>query len=56
MQKLSAPFDVGPMRVVPYGVTDVAFFTQDNSGSSAGRLYGGAGVRQRAAVAALPRY
>ncbi len=45
MQKLSAPFDLGPARVVPYGVTDLAYFTQDNSYSTAGRVYGGAGVR-----------
>jgi hypothetical protein len=45
MQKISAPFDVGPIRVVPYGVTDAAYFTQDANDSTAGRLYGGAGVK-----------
>jgi hypothetical protein len=45
MQKISAPFDAGPFRVVPYAVTDAAYYTQDISGSSTGRLYGGAGLK-----------
>jgi hypothetical protein len=45
MQQISAPFDVGPVRVVPYGVLDLAYYTQDNNGGSLGRVYGGAGVR-----------
>jgi hypothetical protein len=45
MQQLSMPFDVGPVRVVPYGNLDLAYYTQDNNGNGMGRLYGGGGVR-----------
>lgn len=45
MQQVSAPFDLGPVRVVPYGVLDLAGYTQDDRGDSLGRLYGGGGVR-----------
>jgi hypothetical protein len=45
MQQVSAPFDLGPVRVAPYGVLDLAYYTEDNNGGGLGRLYGGAGVR-----------
>jgi hypothetical protein len=45
MQRISAPFDVGAFRVVPYGVLDVAYYSQDNNGDQNGRLYGGGGLR-----------
>ena len=45
MQQISAPFDLGPARVVPYGVLDLAYYTEDNNGGSLGRIYGGGGVR-----------
>jgi hypothetical protein len=45
MQVLKAPFDVGPVRVVPYGELDLAYYTQDNNGGGLGRIYGGAGVQ-----------
>jgi hypothetical protein len=45
MQQLSAPFDLGPARVVPYGVLDLAYYTQNNLGEEQGRIYGGGGVR-----------
>ena len=45
MQKISAPFNLGPTRVVPYGVLDVAYYSQDTNGDQNGRLYGGAGLR-----------
>ncbi|MFO0936199.1 MAG: hypothetical protein U0798_06760 [Gemmataceae bacterium] len=44
-QKLSAPFDLGPVRLMPYGVVDTTYYTEDLSGSSRGRLYGGGGIR-----------
>jgi hypothetical protein len=45
MHKISAPFDLGPARVVPYGVFDVAYYTEDNNAAHRGRVYGGGGVR-----------
>lgn len=45
MQKISAPFDAGPVRVVPYGVVDVAYYSQDNNGDQNARLYGGTGLK-----------
>jgi hypothetical protein len=45
MQKISAPFDLGPARVVPYGVLDLAYYTEDYNYANRGRLYGGGGVR-----------
>jgi hypothetical protein len=44
-QELSLPFSLGPVRVVPYGVLDLAEYTTDLSGDSRGRVYGGGGVR-----------
>lgn len=44
-QELSAPFDLGPFRLTPYGTVDLAYYTQDRSGDSTGRLYGGGGAR-----------
>ena len=43
-QKLSAPFDLGPLRFDPYGVMDLAYYTQDLTGESRGRFYGGGGL------------
>jgi hypothetical protein len=45
MQELSAPIDAGPVKVVPYGVLDLTYYTEDLTGSDRGRLYGGGGVR-----------
>lgn len=44
-QELSLPFYLGPVKVVPYGVLDLTYYTEDLSGQSNGRLYGGGGVR-----------
>jgi len=44
-QELSLPFYLGPVKVVPYGVLDLTYYTEDLSGESNGRLYGGGGVR-----------
>lgn len=35
-QKLSAPFDLGPVRLDPYGVMDLAYYTEDISRYNAG--------------------
>ncbi len=45
LQELSVPFDLGPVRLVPYGVLDLAYYTQDLTGEDRGRVYGGGGVR-----------
>jgi hypothetical protein len=45
MQELSAPFMLGPIRVVPYGVLDLTYYTEDLTGSDRGRIYAGGGVR-----------
>jgi hypothetical protein len=44
-QELSLPFYLGPVKVVPYGVLDLTYYTDDLSGESNGRVYGGGGVR-----------
>lgn len=43
-QKLTAPFDLGPLRLAPYGVMDLAYFTEDRTGTDRGRFYGGGGA------------
>ncbi len=45
MQEASIPFDLGPVRVVPYGVLDLTYYTRDRTGNDNGRVYGGGGVR-----------
>jgi hypothetical protein len=45
LQDLSVPFDLGPVRLAPYGVLDLAYYTQDLAGTDVGRVYGGGGVR-----------
>jgi len=44
-QDLSIPLNVGPWRVVPFGVIDFAAYSQDLTGTARGRFYGGGGVR-----------
>jgi hypothetical protein len=44
-QDLSMPFALGPIKLVPYGVLDFTQYTQDLTGESRGRFYGGGGVR-----------
>lgn len=43
-QRLSLPFDLGPMRLEPYGVGSATGYSSDVSGESTGRLYGGGGL------------
>ncbi|MBI2806396.1 MAG: hypothetical protein HYX68_15560 [Planctomycetes bacterium] len=45
LQDISLPFYLGPVKVAPYVVGDLAYYSQDVSGDSRGRLYGGAGLR-----------
>src|SRR4051812_40996948 len=44
-QDLSLPFYLGPVRVVPYGVLDLTYYTDNLNGDADGRLYGGGGTR-----------
>lgn len=44
-QRLSLPFDLGPVRLEPYGVGSVTGYSADARGESNGRLYGGGGVK-----------
>lgn len=44
-QELSAPLDLGPIRLSPYGILDTTYYTEDLTGSGRGRLYGGGGLR-----------
>jgi hypothetical protein len=44
-QELSVPFSLGAFRIVPYGVLDLAYYTNGLSGDEVGRVYGGGGVR-----------
>ncbi|HEV3257205.1 MAG TPA: hypothetical protein VG013_10020 [Gemmataceae bacterium] len=43
--ELSLPFSLGPVRVVPYLVGDLTFYTEDLAGNDRGRVYGAAGLR-----------
>ena len=45
MQRISAPFDLGPLRVAPYGVLDLAYYSKNLNGDQQGRVYGGGGVK-----------
>ena len=42
---MSLPFTLGPLRVSPYGMFDLTYYTQDYNNSNQGRVYGGGGVR-----------
>jgi hypothetical protein len=45
MQELSAPFALGPLKIVPYGKVDLTWYTSDLNGDEQGRIYGGGGAR-----------
>jgi lipopolysaccharide transport LptD-like protein len=45
MQELSLPFSLGPVKFAPYGMLDLTGYTEDLTGSSAGRVWGGGGTR-----------
>src|SRR5262249_53714239 len=44
-QELSLPFTLGALRVVPYGVLDLTYYSRDLTGNERGRVYEGGGVR-----------
>jgi hypothetical protein len=44
-QELSVPFDLGPVRAVPYGVLDLTYYSNNLNGDDSGRVYGGGGIR-----------
>jgi hypothetical protein len=44
-QEISLPFYFGPVKVVPYAVLDLTYYTEDLTGSDRGRIYGAGGVR-----------
>jgi hypothetical protein len=44
-QDLSLPFSLGDVRFVPYATMDLTQYTQNLYGDSAGRFYGGGGLR-----------
>lgn len=45
MQELSLPVELGPVKVAPYGVLDLSYYSQDLTGNDRGRVLGGGGVR-----------
>jgi hypothetical protein len=44
-QRLSLPFDLGPVRLEPYGVGSVTGYSADVNGDGTARLYGGGGLK-----------
>ena len=44
-QELDLPFNLGPFRLVPYGIFDVTHYTETLPGDPETRLYGGGGIR-----------
>lgn len=44
-QRLSLPFDLGPVRLEPYGIGDITGYSADDTGQSNGRFYGGGGLK-----------
>src|SRR5262249_11496705 len=44
-QSISAPFSLGPLRLVPFGNVDLTSYSNDLTGNGRGRFYGGAGLR-----------
>lgn len=53
--RLSAPFDLGPFRVNPYGLIDLTHYTHDIFGEDQTRVYGGGGASVSATVSRLYR-
>jgi hypothetical protein len=45
LQELSIPFTVGPIRMAPYALLDLTYYTEDLAGDDRGRFYGAAGLR-----------
>jgi hypothetical protein len=45
IQELSVPFTLGPVKVVPYGVLDLTYYSRDLNDQERGRFYVAGGVR-----------
>jgi hypothetical protein len=43
-QELSLPFYAGPVKMVPYGILDLTYYTADVHDQDLGRVYGGGGL------------
>jgi hypothetical protein len=44
-QELALPFQLGAFKLVPYGIVDLTYYTQDLAGNDIGRFYGAGGLR-----------
>lgn len=44
-QELALPFNLGPVKIVPFGAVDLTAYTNDIVGNARGRFYGAAGAR-----------
>ncbi|MCY2969376.1 MAG: hypothetical protein NTZ30_01740, partial [Planctomycetota bacterium] len=44
-EELSAPFNLGGLKITPYIKGDIALYTNDLSGDALGRAWGGGGIR-----------
>ena len=44
-QELALPFELGPVKLAPYGTLDLTYYTRDLTGREEGRVIGGGGVR-----------
>jgi hypothetical protein len=44
-QELSAPFLLGPLKMVPFGIVDLTGYSSNLAGNPDGRFYGGGGLR-----------
>ncbi len=44
-QELAIPFNLGPLKVVPFGAIDLTAYTSDINGNAVGRIYGAGGTR-----------
>jgi hypothetical protein len=44
-QEISLPFYAGPVKVAPYAVLDLTYYTEDLTGTDRGRVYGAGGIR-----------
>jgi len=44
-QELAMPFNLGPVKLVPYGIVDLTYYSKDLTGDQNGRFYGAAGGR-----------
>lgn len=44
-QELSAPFYLGPVKLAPYGILDMTYYSSDLNNTGNGRAYGAGGLR-----------